>query len=37
MVLLDRRGTVINAEATLADLKTELPKLLGTQSGKVAP
>ena len=37
MVLLDRRGTVINAEATLADLKTELPKLLGTPSGKVAP
>ena len=37
MVLLDRRGTVISAEATLADLKIELPKLLGTPSRKAAP
>jgi peroxiredoxin len=37
MVLLDRQGTVISAEATLADLKSELPKLLGTQSRKSAP
>ncbi len=37
MVLVDRRGTVISAEATLADLKTELPKLLGTTTGAATP
>lgn len=35
MFLVNRRGTVVNAAATLDDLKTELPKLLGgtTKSG----
>lgn len=37
MVLLDRRGTVVSAETTVADLKTELPKLLGTTATGTAP
>ena len=37
MVLVDRRGTVISSEMTLADLKTELPKLLGTTATGSAP
>jgi thiol-disulfide isomerase/thioredoxin len=37
MVLIDRRGMVISAETTLADLKTELPRLLGTTTDRVAP
>jgi thiol-disulfide isomerase/thioredoxin len=37
MVLLDRRGTVVSSETTVADLKTELPKLLGTTATGTAP
>tara|TARA_B100000470_G_scaffold200336_1_gene171941 strand:- start:1374 stop:3200 length:1827 start_codon:yes stop_codon:yes gene_type:complete len=37
MVLIDRRGTVVSSETTLADLKTELPKLLGTTTTGTAP
>jgi len=37
MVLVNRRGTVVSSEMTLADLKTELPKLLGTTATGAAP
>ena len=37
MVLVDRRGNVISTEMTLADLKTELPKLLKTAASAVTP
>jgi hypothetical protein len=37
MVLIDRRGMVVSAETTVADLKTELPKLLGTPTRTAAP
>ncbi len=37
MVLIDRRGVVVSAETTVADLKTELPKLLGTPTRTAAP
>ena len=37
MVLIDRQGRVISAEMTLADLKTELPKSLGTTARSTTP
>ncbi|MED5398751.1 MAG: TlpA disulfide reductase family protein, partial [Planctomycetota bacterium] len=37
MVLVDRRGNVISTEMTLADLKTELPKLMKTAASAVTP
>ena len=37
MVLIDRQGRVISAEMTLADLKIELPKSLGTTAGSPTP
>ena len=37
MFLVDRQGTVVNAAATLDDLKTELPKLLGITTTTGSP